>query len=97
VGLHLDHGGSERLGTDGEARSARPAREWAILRQRPELLAEGTLACPRCELPIALGARVAASEGLACPYCERHGPANEFLRLGVSGPRGSQVAVIASF
>jgi hypothetical protein len=97
VGLNLERGGTEALGADGELRTARPAREWAIVRQRPERLAEGTLACPACQLPIALAAPLAVSEGLDCPFCERRAPARDFLRLGAEGPAGTRVAVLARF
>jgi hypothetical protein len=97
VGLNLERGGAEPLGTDGERRSARPARQWAVVRERPERLAEGILACPACELPIALAATLAVSAPLDCPYCGRHAPAREFLRLGAGAPPASRVAVVASF
>jgi hypothetical protein len=97
VGMDLERRGGEGIGASAEARSTRPAREWEVVRQRPELLAEGALACPGCELPIALGRAMPPSEGLDCPYCRRRGRASEFLRLGAAGPRGSRVAVVASF
>jgi hypothetical protein len=98
VGLHLEAGGfPERLPGDADSDGARPAEQWQLERRRPEQLAEGALSCPECELPIAIAAPLAVSEALDCPYCERHAPARDFLRLGAAGPHGSRVAVVASF
>ncbi|MBA2644781.1 MAG: hypothetical protein H0U80_04990, partial [Solirubrobacterales bacterium] len=38
-------------------------------------LATGTLACPECDAPVALGAgrRLAPSAGISCPYCGHGG------------------------
>jgi predicted RNA-binding Zn-ribbon protein involved in translation (DUF1610 family) len=49
---------------------------------RSDRLGAGTLACPRCDAPVALGpAPVAVSIRLDCPYCGHHGPLREFLSL----------------
>jgi hypothetical protein len=32
-------------------------------------LAGGTLACPRCDAPVALAGPVAPADPLACPFC----------------------------
>ena len=49
---------------------------------RTGIVAIGTLACPSCDVPVALGdARVSPRDLLACPYCEHHGPARDFLSL----------------
>jgi hypothetical protein len=77
--------------------AARPVEEWLLERRRTERLAGGSLACPACDLPIALGAPVAVSAGLDCPYCRRMAPAREYLRLGTAVPAGSRVAIVASF
>jgi hypothetical protein len=45
-------------------------------------LAAGTLACSRCDAPVALGERVVTpADELTCPYCQRRGPLREFLSL----------------
>jgi hypothetical protein len=45
-------------------------------------LGVGTLACPDCDAPIAIGAeRLTPSDQLTCPFCWRHGPVREFLSL----------------
>lgn len=45
-------------------------------------VAAGTLACPRCDAPVALGGRPASfAEDLDCPYCRHAAPLREFLSL----------------
>ena len=50
---------------------------------RVGILDVGTLACSRCDAPIALGDRsVSPSEPLSCPYCLHTAAVREFLTLG---------------
>lgn len=45
-------------------------------------LASATLACPRCDAPIALGGRaLRPPDDLDCPYCEHSGAVRDFLSL----------------
>ena len=45
-------------------------------------LGAGTLACPRCDAPVALGAGwVAPADPLACPYCGHAAAVRDFLSL----------------
>jgi hypothetical protein len=45
-------------------------------------LGTGTLACPRCDAPVALAAGpTAVSAPLACPFCHHTGVVREFLSL----------------
>jgi hypothetical protein len=45
-------------------------------------LASGTLACPRCDAPVALaGRRASPAEALHCPYCRHSGAVRDFLSL----------------
>ena len=45
-------------------------------------LGSGTLACPRCDAPVALGARpVSPADALGCPFCLHWGAVREFLSL----------------
>jgi hypothetical protein len=47
-------------------------------------LAAGTLACPRCDAPVAIGpGAIAVTATLVCPYCGARGPVREFLSLAV--------------
>jgi hypothetical protein len=46
-------------------------------------LGSGTLACPQCDAPVALGARaVSLTEDLDCPFCRHSAPVRDFLSLG---------------
>jgi len=45
-------------------------------------LGTGTLACPRCDVPLALGGRaVKFTEDLDCPFCRHSAPLRDFLSL----------------
>jgi hypothetical protein len=56
-------------------------------------LASGTLACPLCDAPVALGAaRVSPADPLACPFCDHSGTVRDFLSL-TSPARPARVAV----
>jgi hypothetical protein len=42
----------------------------------------GTLACPRCDAPVAAGERgLTLTEELACPFCSHRDPVRAFLSL----------------
>lgn len=50
---------------------------------RTGLLCEGTLACARCDAPVALGgAIVTPADRLNCPFCLHDAPVRDFLSLG---------------
>ena len=50
---------------------------------RAGILDVGTLACARCDAPVALGGRTAQpSEQMSCPYCLHTAAVHEFLTLG---------------
>ena len=56
-------------------------------------LASGTLACPRCDAPVALGAGPAApADPLGCPFCEHTATVRDFLSLA-DPTRPARVAV----
>jgi hypothetical protein len=49
---------------------------------RTSIVALGTLACPSCDAPVALGdTRVSPRDPLMCPFCEHRSPARDFLSL----------------
>ena len=51
-------------------------------RVRSQVLATGTLACPRCDAPVSPPARgLSITEPLQCPFCAHAGIAREFLSL----------------
>jgi hypothetical protein len=77
MGLHRGIDGSEpiRPGVDGITHVERRIAH-------SSLVAVGTLACPSCDAPVALGdARVSPPDPLDCPFCDHHGAARDFLSL----------------
>jgi hypothetical protein len=72
-------------GIDGEPvrRVGDLAAELELRRSRQGHLASGTLACPRCDAPVAPGSGHLAPAGpLGCPYCGHAGAVRDFLSLG---------------
>jgi hypothetical protein len=58
------------------------------------VLGTGTLACPRCDAPVALAMPVAVGDGLGCPYCLHTGLVRDFLSLSApSRPARVEVRV----
>ena len=55
-------------------------------------VATGTLACPRCDAPVALAGPVAPADRLGCPYCAHAAPVRDFLSLAAPS-RPARVAV----
>jgi len=51
-------------------------------RTRSTRLGVGTLACPRCDAPVALAGPLSPVAAIACPFCGHGGPLHEFLSLG---------------
>jgi hypothetical protein len=50
---------------------------------RSQRLASGTLACARCDAPVALTAGpVSPADWLDCPFCLHRAPVRDFLSLG---------------
>lgn len=75
-------GGGRSL--DGGDRDLRPAREHAEERRtvRSTRLGTGTLACPRCDAPVAIGPQpLRLGHRLGCPFCDHAGPVRDFLSL----------------
>ncbi len=78
--------------TGAAARFIRPAIH---LRRdtRTAHLCDGTLACARCDAPIATaGATLSMTSQLVCPFCAHRGPLRDFLSLAVP-TRPARVAV----
>jgi hypothetical protein len=66
-------------------------------RVRPSTrLGAGTLACPSCDLPVALAAgRASPADPIGCPFCGHAGAVRDFLTLGEpSRPAHVEVRVI---
>src|SRR3954452_16823171 len=87
---------SLQRGIDGG--SARPEDEGRIVHEERRIaptgiVAVGTLACPQCDAPVALGdQRVKPTHTLHCPFCAHHSKARDFLSLKPP-PRPARVAV----
>lgn len=74
--------GDSTLGLDRAARRVAPAVEQDRRRAQSTVLGEGTLACPRCDVPVAVGGtRLAVSSRLTCPFCGFSGRLSAFLSL----------------
>jgi len=64
----------------GEDRVGRNAAEEERRVARTSVVAAGTLACPGCDAPIALGDRpLSPADPLGCPFCGHEGPVRDFL------------------
>jgi hypothetical protein len=59
-------------------------------------LGSGTLACPRCDAPVAPGTgSLSPAEPLGCPFCSHAGPVRDFLSLTApSRPARVEVRVV---
>lgn len=78
--------GGERLARQGPVREERRVAGSG-------LLAVGTLACPRCDAPVAPPARsLAPAEALECPFCAHAAAVRDFLSLAAPS-RPARVAV----
>jgi hypothetical protein len=78
---------------------ADPVRSNAITRPerrttRSTRVASGTLACARCDAPVALAGPVSPADSLDCPFCLHRAPVRDFLSLGLpSRPTRVEVRV----
>jgi hypothetical protein len=71
----------------GDPEAVRPDSEGRVVHEerrvaRSGIVAYGTLACPQCDAPVAIGEdRVTPRDPLACPFCAHGAPARDFLSL----------------
>ncbi|MGI8863305.1 MAG: hypothetical protein ACR2JH_02725 [Solirubrobacteraceae bacterium] len=64
---------------------------------RSDRLAAGTLACARCDAPVAIGSgRRSLADYLTCPFCRHHAAVRDFLSLA-SPTRPVRVVVRAGY
>ena len=79
MAFHRGIDGSEPLRPEpiGRVSGAHEERRAAVRH-----LADGTLACPACDAPVALAGVLAPHVPIACPYCDHGGPLRDFLTLG---------------
>jgi hypothetical protein len=86
----MDH--SDRKGTEPVARVA-GANEVQQRVTSSGRLGAGTLACGRCDAPVAIGADpLSVAERLTCPFCHNCAPLRDFLSLA-SPTRPARVVV----
>jgi hypothetical protein len=88
VSLQRGIDGAEPLRPASEP--AGPVEERRTL--RPGHVATGSLACPRCDAPVGLGAPTGPAASLGCPFCGHAGALREFLSLAAPA-RPARVAV----
>jgi hypothetical protein len=89
VALHRSIDGSGAVRPDSEGRIVHEERRIAAT----GIVAVGTLACPECDAPVALGERrVSPPDPLSCPFCAHHAAARDFLSLKTP-TRPARVAV----
>lgn len=81
-----------RQGRIGEAR---PARQRRLLRDGMQVIAGGAMICPGCELPIVSTGAVPAGDVIRCGFCDRAGPARDFLREDVFDTVANDVRLVA--
>ena len=55
-------------------------------------LGTGTLACERCDAPVALASTASPTDWLTCPFCSHRAPLRDFLSLA-GPPRPARVEV----
>jgi len=53
--------------------------------RQTRVMALGTLACPRCDVPISPARPLSPAEPLLCPYCLHDGAVRDFLSLTSPG------------
>ena len=71
--------GSDPLRAEPLTRDAGPQERRVT---RSGVLGTGTLACPRCDAPVALtNGPASPSDRLGCPFCSHHAPLRNFLSL----------------
>lgn len=80
MALHRSFDGNGPFRGDRLARVSGAEEERRVA--RTATIATGTLACPTCDAPVALGtAAVGPTDPLACPFCGHDGAVRDFLSL----------------
>ena len=63
---------------------------------RRTMVGTGTLACARCDAPVAIGTdRLSPTDPLTCPFCGHGGPLRDFLSLAAPTRPARVVVTIA--
>jgi hypothetical protein len=85
VSFHRHVDGPEPIRADPIVRPSHVPRVWR--------LGTGTLACPRCDAPVALAdGAVSPADEVACPFCDHGAAVRDFLSLAAPS-RPARVAV----
>ena len=79
MSLHRGIDGSDPVGPDPIGRMAGTQEERQVTTSTR--MGSGTLACPRCDAPVALVGAVSPAEPLGCPFCLHNGAVRDFLSL----------------
>lgn len=80
MALHRGIDGSDPVRADPSTRLAGAEEIRRVTRSR--ILGTGTLACPRCDAPVAPSpGGVRPAEPMGCPYCFHWGAVRDFLSL----------------
>jgi hypothetical protein len=66
-----------------------------LVRDGLQVLAQGSMLCPACELPISPPARIRPKAELRCGFCDHTGPAHAFVRDDVVDTPANAVVVVA--
>jgi hypothetical protein len=74
--------GERKIGYEEERHATRSTR-----------VASGTLACARCDAPVALSGSLGLTASLTCPFCAHEAPVRDFLSLAAP-TRPTRVAVV---
>lgn len=93
MALHLDPGEHEPHRDERVERL--PAVEEPRELSRTWRVADGSLACPACDLPVMPARAVSLLDPLGCPYCGYDAPARDFLTV-TDEPRPARVRVMAT-
>jgi hypothetical protein len=79
-------------------RSGLPGAQEEQRRARATWVASGTLACPRCDAPVAPPPRGRPADPLACPFCAHAAALRDFLSLAdPSRPARVEVHVVERY
>jgi hypothetical protein len=79
VGLFYDPASSQDPERDERLRAA-AARVELRPAERVAYLGVKSLACPACDMPIAISGPVGFSDRIACAFCETTAPTRDFVR-----------------
>jgi len=72
---------SEDPRPDASEGSGRQVIKWQRA-ARSTRIADATLACPRCDAPVAIGpGRLTLTAALTCPFCAHGAPVRDFVSL----------------